>query len=156
MKHNDQLDETDRRILRLLQLRGDLSHAALAQEVNLSTASCWRRIQALEKAGFIGKTVRLVDPRKVGRGVNVLCQVRVKTHAAETRRNFEKFVAGHEEIMECYSMTGEWDYLLRIVVPDVASYERFLMQELLNHPTIASAGSSFALSQIKYTTALPI
>lgn len=156
MKETIQLDELDRRILRALQGDADLSQVALAEQVGLSSASCWRRIQMLEAKGVLLKSVRLLDARRVGRGVNVLCHVRINSHAPESRATFERFVAGRAEIMECYSMSGEWDYLLRVVVADVADYERFLMRDLLAHPRVATASSHFALSQVKYTTALPI
>lgn len=151
-----QMDEVDRKILRALQEDAGLSHAALAERVGASPTSCWRRIKALEEAGVLRGAVRLVDPRSVGRGVNVMLQLRMKSHAPETRQAFETFLRARPEIMECYSMSGEWDYLLRIVVADVADYERFLMRELLNHPNVAVSASHFALSQVKYTTAVPV
>ena len=156
MKETNQFDEIDQRILRALQEDATMSSAALAEHVGASAASCWRRIRALEGAGVLKQAVRLVDPAAVGRGVNVLCQIRLKGHSDENRRGFERFVAAHSEVMECYSMSGEWDYLLRIVVRDVADYERFLMRDLLNQPMVANAASHFALSQVKYTTALPV
>ncbi|MBB6251950.1 Lrp/AsnC family transcriptional regulator [Nitrospirillum iridis] len=156
MKYLDQFDEIDHRILRALQRDASLSHAALAEEVGASPASCWRRIKALEGAGVLGPAVRLVNAAKVGRGVSVMCQLRMKTHATKDRQEFEAFIQTRGEIMDCHSMSGEWDYLLRVVVADVASYERFLMRELLAHPAVAAAASHFALSQVKYTTALPI
>lgn len=156
VKNSDHLDDVDRKILRILQRDGAISHAALAEQVGASTASCWRRIRALEAAGVLGPTVRLLNPEAVGRGVNVLCQVRMKSHQPDTRRDFEQFVESHAEIIECYSMSGEWDYLLRVTVADVADYERFLMRELLGHPAVATAASHFALNQVKYTTALPV
>jgi DNA-binding Lrp family transcriptional regulator len=150
------LDESDRRLLRILQTDAGLSQAALSDAAGLSTASCWRRIQSLEARGVLRKSVRLVDPQAVSRDVNVLCNVRMKSHAERDRQHFESFIGAHAEIMECYSMSGEWDYLLRVVVSDVAAYERFLMRELLAHPAVATAASHFALSQVKYTTALPV
>lgn len=158
MKHNDQprLDEVDRKILRQLQADATLSHAALAERVGASPASCWRRIRALEQAGVLGATVRLVDPAGVARGVNVMVQVRMKSHAREQRLDFEAYVRDRPEILECHSMSGEWDYLMRVVAADVADYERFLMRELLNHPNVAGSASHFSLSQVKYTTALPV
>ncbi len=156
MKNVAQLDEIDRKLLRALQHDASLSHAALAEQVGASPASCWRRIKALETAGVLGASVRLVDPEKVGRGVNVMCQLRMKSHATAQRQEFEAFLRGRPEIMECHSMSGEWDYLMRVVVADVAGYERFLMGTLLNHPNVANAASHFALSQVKYSTAMPI
>jgi DNA-binding Lrp family transcriptional regulator len=150
------MDKIDREILRCLQEDGSLSIAALGAKVGTSTASCWRRVRSLEAAGILGRTVRLVDARKVHRGVNVMCQVRLKSHAPESRRGIEKLLASHDEIMECYSMSGEWDYLLRIVVADIEEYERFLMHHVLNHDSVATVASNFALSQLKYSTALPV
>lgn len=150
------IDEIDRRIISALQQDGTISQAALAEHAGASPASCWRRIRALEKAGVLGPTVRLVDPASVGKGVNVLCQVRMQSHARQSYKSFEDFVQEHGEIVECHSMSGEWDYLLRIVVRDVADYERFLMRTLLQHPAVATASSHFALNQVKYTTVIPV
>lgn len=156
MKDDVHFDEIDRKLLRALQHDASLSHAALAEQVGASPASCWRRIKALEGAGVLKDSVRLVDAEKVGRGVNVMCQLRMKSHATAQRQEFEAFLRGRPEIMECHSMSGEWDYLMRVVVADVAGYERFLMGTLLNHPNVANAASHFALSQVKYTTAMPV
>ena len=156
MHQGQSFDALDRRILRILQTRADISHADLAQEVAASQASCWRRVKALEGAGVLKNHVRLVDPYSVGRGLDVVCQVRMKSHEPGARKSFEEFVQAHDQIMECLSMSGEWDYLLRIVVSDVADYERFLMRVLLDHPSVGGASSHFALSQTKYTTALPL
>ncbi|MFI8683388.1 Lrp/AsnC family transcriptional regulator [Brevundimonas diminuta] len=156
MKNNPSLDPIDRRILVQLQEDAALSHAALAEKVGASSASCWRRVKAMEEAGVLLATVRLVDPEKVGRGVNVMCQVRMRSHAPDDRQGFEAFLQTKPEVMEAHSMSGEWDYLLRIVAADVAGYERFLMRELLNHSNVATAASHFALSQVKYSTALPV
>lgn len=155
MKQNE-LDDVDRRILRLLQSVAALSHVAVAENVGSSPASCWRRIRAMEEAGVLRATVRLVDAERVGRGVNVMCQVRMRSHALADRHAFEAFLMTKADVMEAHSMSGEWDYLLRIVAEDVAGYERFLMRDLLNHPNVATAASHFALSQVKYTTALPV
>ncbi|GAY21262.1 putative transcriptional regulator protein [Sphingobium fuliginis] len=156
MKQDRQIDAVDRKIIAALQEDATLSHAELAERVGASSASCWRRIKALEAAGVLAGTVRLVDPEKVGRGVNVLCNIRMRSHAQEARRAFEQFVEGRPEIVECFSMSGEWDYLMRIVVADVADYNRFLMMTLLGHPSVAGAASHFALSMTKFTTALPV
>jgi len=150
------MDAIDRRIVAELQIDASLSHAELAQRAGSSSASVWRRIRALEAAGVLLQTVRLVDAAKVGCRVNVLCNVRASSHSVETRTSFEDFVRDRPEILECYSMSGDWDYLLRIVAADVADYEAFLMRILLNHPAVASASSHFALSLTKHVTALPL
>lgn len=156
MKRSSGLEPLERRIVELLQKDASLSHAELAEKVGSSPASCWRRIRSLEAAGVLAATVRLVNPERVGRGVNVICNIRVRSHAREVRGPFEEFVRSRPEVMECYSMSGEWDYLLRIVAADVADYEDFLMHTLLDHPSVGGASSHFALSTTKYTTALPV
>lgn len=150
------LDPLDRRILKVLQTRADISQADLALEVAASPASCWRRVKALEAAGVLKEHVRLVDPYAVGRGLDVICQVRMKSHAPNARGDFERFVQDHDQIMECLSMSGEWDYLLRVVVGDVREYETFLMGELLGHTSVATSASHFALKRVKYTTSIPL
>ena len=156
MKETDQIDTIDRRIIRELQRDASLSHAALAERVGASAASVWRRVRALEGAGVLGKTVRLADPEALGRAVNVLCQVRMTRQTVSARTEFEQFIQSREEIVECYSMSGEWDYLLRIAVRDVADYDRFIMRGVLAHPSVANAASNFALRQVKYTTEIPV
>ncbi|MEJ7935373.1 Lrp/AsnC family transcriptional regulator [Sphingobium sp. AN558] len=156
MKQDRQIDDLDRRIISMLQLDAGISHQDLAEKVGASAASCWRRIRALETAGILGGTVRLVDAAALGKGVNVLCNIRMRSHARDARSAFEQFVDGQPEIVECFSMSGEWDYLLRVMVADVADYNRFLMNRLLGHPSVAGAASHFALSMTKYTTAIPI
>ena len=156
MKNDREINATDRRIIAALQEDATVSLADLAERVGASSASCWRRIKALETSGVLTRTVRLVDPEKVGRGVNVLCNIRMRSHAREARQAFEEFVQTRPEIVETFSMSGEWDYLLRVVVADVADYNHFLMQILLGHPSVADASSHFALSMTKYTTALPV
>ncbi|SEJ98612.1 transcriptional regulator, AsnC family [Sphingobium sp. AP50] len=156
MKQVRQIDHIDRRIIAALQLDATISHNELAEQVGASAASCWRRIKALEVAGVLTRVVRLVNPEAIDRGVNVLCNIRMRSHAPESRKAFEEFVDGRPEIIECFSMSGEWDYLLRVVVSDVADYNAFLMQILLSQPSVAGAASHFALSMTKYTTAMPV
>lgn len=156
MSETFQLDEIDRRIVRDLQRDAGLSHAALAERVGASPASVWRRVRALEAAGVLGRTVRLASAEALGRSVNVLCQVRMARQSVEARADFEAFIQSREEIVECYAMSGEWDYLLRIAVRDVADYDRFIMRGVLAHPAVANAASNFALRQVKYTTEIPV
>ncbi|HYD36030.1 MAG TPA: Lrp/AsnC family transcriptional regulator [Allosphingosinicella sp.] len=156
MSETFHLDEIDKRIVRDLQRDADLSHAALAERVGASAASVWRRVRALEAAGVLGRTVRLASAEALGRSVNVLCQVRMARQTVEARADFEDFIQSREEIVECYAMSGEWDYLLRIAVRDVADYDRFIMRGVLAHPSVANAASNFALRQVKYTTEIPV
>jgi Lrp/AsnC family transcriptional regulator len=104
----------------------------------------------------LGASVRLADPARLDRAVNVLCQVRMHRQTIDARADFEQFIEGREEIVECYAMSGEWDYLLRIAVRDVADYDRFIRQGVLAHPSVANAASNFALRQVKYTTEIPV
>jgi DNA-binding Lrp family transcriptional regulator len=97
-----------------------------------------------------------VNSETVGRGLNVFCQIRMRTHAPGARIDFERFVDSHEEVLECYSMSGDWDYLLRVVVSDVADYERLLMNGILMHDAVATSSSHFALKRVKYSTAVPL
>lgn len=156
MKNSHIVDDIDRRILSELQADAGISNSDLAERVGSSTASVWRRIKAMEASGLLKQAVRLLDQHALGYGVNVLCNVRVRSHARDVRNAFERFVKGRPEILECFSMSGDWDYLLRVVAADVTGYERFLMHVLLEHPSVGSASSHFALSLTKYTTALPL
>ena len=156
MSETIHLDAIDRRIVRELQRDASLSHAALSERVDASPASVWRRVRALEKAGVLGPLVRLASAEQLGRPVSVLCQVRMARQTVEARAEFESFIQSREEIVECYAMSGEWDYLLRISVRDVADYDRFIMRGVLAHPSVANAASNFALRQVKYTTAIPV
>ncbi len=150
------LDEIDRRILRELQRDASQSQAGLAEKVGASPASVWRRVRALEREGVLGPNVRLASAEKLGRSVNVMCQVRMTRQTIEARAEFEDFIQSRAEIVECYAMSGEWDYLLRIAVEDVEDYDRFVMRGVLAHPSVANAASNFALRQVKYTTEIPV
>ena len=156
MSETVQIDAIDRRILAELQADAAISHADLAQRVGSSSASVWRRIRAMESAGLLRGAIRTVDAARLGYGVNVICNIRVRSHSAEDRASFESFVRSRPEILECFSMSGEWDYLLRVVARDVADYNEFLMGKMLKHPAVASASSNFALQTIKFTTAVPV
>lgn len=156
MTSERRIDAIDRKLLHELQRDASISHAELAERVGASTASCWRRIRALEADRILGSQVRLVDAARLGRGVNVICHIKIKNHLIETTEAFESFIASREEIIECYSMSGDWDYLLRILVADVEDYNRFLMRTVLRHPSVATGSSHFALAQVKYTTAVPL
>ncbi|MBN8846270.1 MAG: Lrp/AsnC family transcriptional regulator [Sphingomonadales bacterium] len=156
MTNSVTLDDLDRRILRELQRDASFSNAELADRVGSSGPSCWRRVRLLEEAGVLTRTVRLVDPARVGQGVNVICNIRLKSHSAEHTDSFERFIAREERIMECLSMSGEWDYQVRVVARDVADYEIFLMQTLLKQEAVGAAASHFALKVVKYQTAIPL
>jgi len=150
------LDEIDRRILRHLQEDARASNVSLARAVGLSPSPCLRRVRELERRGVLRGAVALVDPAAVGLGVSVFVQVRLATQVESALERFEAAVLERPEVMEGYLMTGEADYLLRVVIPDIPAFERFLIDHLTRIPGVASIQSSFALKQVKYRTALPI
>lgn len=150
------LDETDLRILRVLQEDARITNVELAARVHLSPSPCLARVRALENAGVIKRHVSLLDPRKVGLGVSVFVQITLERQVERALEQFEQAIIDYDEVMECYLMTGDADYLIRIVVPDVEALERFIVQELTKLPGVANIRSSFALKQVKYKTALPL
>lgn len=149
------LDAIDRRILKHLQANARLSNVELAETVGLSSSPCWRRVRALEESGVIARYVTLVDPVAAGLPISVFINVSLEKQIEAALDRFEAAVRDRPEIMECYLMTGDADYLLRVVVPDLGAYERFLLEHLTRVPGVASIRSSFALKQVKYSTALP-
>ena len=150
------LDAIDRRILEALQRDAKITNVELAAQVHLSPSPCLARVRALEEAGVIQRYVTLLDPLRVGKAVSVFIQVRLEQQVEKTLKNFEAAVSGWPEVMECYLMTGDSDYLLRVVVPDIAALERFILDRLTTIRGVANIRSSFALKQVKYETALPL
>lgn len=150
------LDQIDLRILRTLQEHGRLTNQELAERVGLTQSPCLRRVRRLEQEGIIDRYVAVLNQAKIGLPVSVIAQVRVDSHEADVLDRFERAVREWPEVMECYLMTGSRDYLLRVVVEDVAAYERFIKEKLTAIRGIGSIESSFALNQIKYKHALPI
>ena len=150
------LDAIDRQILTHLQRNARMSNARLAERVGLSPAPCLRRIRALEEAGIIRDYVALVDSRAVGRAVTVFIEIRLDLQVKDRLDILERAIREWPEVLECNLMTGDADYLLRVAVPDVDAYEHFLRDKLTRLEGVASIKSSFALKQVKYTTALPI
>ena len=153
---SSKLDAIDRKILQSLQADGRMSLAELSERVGLSPSPCLRRVRLLEKAGVIKRYVAMVDQQSVGLPVSVFVSLKLESQRQQMLANFGKLVARWPEVLECYLMTGPRDYLLRVVVEDLAAYERFLKQKLTRVEGIASIESSFALEQVKYTNVLPI
>ena len=151
-----QLDAIDLRILAQLQEDGSLSNVELARRVHLSPSPCLARVKALEAAGVIGRYVALADAKALGLGVNVFINVSLKSQSKESLARFEQRIAEHDEVMECYLMTGDSDYLIRVVVTEIAALERFILEQLTPIPGIEKIRSSFALKQVRYKTALPL
>jgi DNA-binding Lrp family transcriptional regulator len=150
------LDATDWKILGQLQEAARISNVDLAHAVNLSPSPCLNRVRALEASGIISRYVTLLDPLRLGLTVSVFIQVSLEKQMRNALDTFENSVLARDEVMECYLMTGDADYLLRVVVPDVQSLERFIVDYLAKIPGVASIKSSFALKQVKYKTALPL
>jgi Lrp/AsnC family leucine-responsive transcriptional regulator len=150
------LDEIDRKILRHLQEEARISNADLADRVGLSPAPCLRRVRSLEEGRVIRKYVTLLDPAAVNLGVTVFVQISLDLQVEDRLEIFERAMMRRPEVLECYLMTGDADYLVRVVVPDVAAYERFLKDTLTRIEGVAGIKSSFALKQVKYSTVLPV
>jgi Lrp/AsnC family leucine-responsive transcriptional regulator len=153
---NRALDAVDRKILEHLQVDGRMSLADLADKVGLSPSPCLRRVRMLERDGVISRYVAVLDQRAVGLPVSVFVSIRLERQREESLNRFAKAVERWPEVLECYLMTGSRDYWLRVVVPDLAAYERFVKQKLTRLEGIASIESSFALEQVKYTNVLPV
>lgn len=150
-----QLDEVSLKILDILQKQADISNAELAERVGLSVSPCWRRVTEMREKGVIRGSVMLVDPESLGLEVNVFVHVTLKHQDKYSLEEFTDTVSNRPEVMECYLMTGEADYLLRVVVENLKKYQVFIQECLTQIRSVASIRSSFALSQVKYTTALP-
>jgi len=152
----DALDAIDRKILAVLQADGRISLANLSARIGLSPSPCLRRMRHLERDGIIAGYVAVLDQGKVGLPVSVFVSIKLESQRVQALERFNKAIARWPEVLECYLMTGPRDYLLRIVVADLAAYEQFLKQKLTKVDGIASIESSFALEQVKYTHVLPI
>lgn len=149
-------DKTDRKILDALQDNARITNIELAQMVGLSPSPCLQRVRRLQESGLISRYVTLLNPLALGLTVSVFIQVSLERQVERALESFEKAIQSRPEVMECYLMTGDADYLLRVVVPDVPSLERFIVNYLSKISGIASIKSSFALKQVKYKTALPL
>src|SRR5262245_4955793 len=150
------MDEIDLRILRTYQAQPELSMADLASAAGISQTPCWRRLKRMEQQGMIRGRANMLDPVALGFSVNVIANLRLKQHDEETLEAFESAVRDHPEVVECFSMSGESDYILRMLARSIEDYERFLKKVLLHLPGVASVNSSFALKPVKMTTQVPI
>jgi Lrp/AsnC family transcriptional regulator len=151
-----ELDRADLRILELLQEQGATSAADVAGRLDMTPSTCWRRVGRLEELGVIRKRVALLDREKVGLSVMVFSHVKLTGHGRDALLRFEQAVRAHPEILECYTLMGETDFLLRIVCRDIRAYEAFFLDHLSRFPGVQSVNSSIALAVIKETTALPL
>jgi Lrp/AsnC family transcriptional regulator len=149
------MDGIDRKILAVVQEDASLSVAEIGSRVGLSSTPCWKRIQRLEADGVITRRVALVDPAKIGLGITVFVSVETGDHSQEWLNHFAEMVGGMPEVMEFYRMAGDVDYMLRVVVPDIAGYDTFY-KKLIGTVPLKNVTSRFAMEKIKSTTALPI
>ncbi len=157
---NSALDKLDRLILRSLQHDGKATYEQIGETVNLSPSAVLRRVKRLEDAGVIDRYVALVKPERAGLGLTAYINVRLEKHTESHKRNpmdlFRASVLTWPEVVECAALTGEMDYLLRLVVADMAHYSRFIMDTLLKHPSVQDCKTSFVLDHVKATTAVPL
>jgi len=153
---NNNLDAIDMLIIKALQEHGRLTNVELAARVGLSPSPCLSRVKALEKSGVIDRYVALVRPDALGLGLSVFIQVTLERQTEKALEIFEARMLAFDEVMECYLMTGDSDYMVRLVVKDMDSLQQFIVKELTTIPGVANIRSSFALKQVKYKTALPI
>lgn len=151
-----QLDSIDWKILGLLQADARMSNVELAKAIGLSPSPCLNRVRALEEAGYISRYVTLLDALRVGLKVSVFIQVTLERQVESALERFENAIRGRPEVMECYLMTGDADYLIRVVVADIQLLEEFILKFLTKLPGVGNIKSSFALKQVKYQTALPL
>lgn len=149
------MDQTDRKILAELQRDGSLSNADLAERVGLSTTPCWRRVRLLEEQGYIRGRVALLDRDRLNVGVTVFVAIKTSRHEADWLDNFAQVVRDLPEVQEFHRMSGEIDYLMKVVVPDIAAYDRFY-KRLIAKIDLSDVSSSFAMEEIKNTTELPL
>ena len=150
------LDSLDLRILDELQRDGSLSNVDLARRVHLSPSPCLARVKALKAGGVIDRYVAIANAAALGLGLNVFISISLRTQSRASLADFERRIAEHDEVMECYLMTGDSDYLIRVVLADIAALERFILEQLTPIPGIEKIRSSFALKQVRYKTALPL
>ncbi len=150
------LDKTDLKILAALQQDGRISNQKLAADIGLSPTPCWRRVKRLEKSGLISRYVTLLDAEAAGLQVTAYLHVSLDNHHPDTVAAFDRMVQQRDEVLECYSMSGEYDYLLKVAARSMSDYESFMSQHLLQEADVQTANTSFVLKRIKYTTAIPL
>ncbi len=153
---SDSLDPFDRKILRLLQEDASLSTGAVAEQVGLSASPCWRRMDRLEREGYIRRRVALVDRKKVGLNAQIFAQVKLNAHGRAHLDEFAAAIRDFPEVLECHVLMGSVDFMLRVVAADIEAYERFFFERLSKLSGVQEINSIVALSEIKSTTALPV
>lgn len=156
MSYSSDLDDLDKRMLMLLQKDASASVADMAETVGSSAATCWRRLRALEDRGIVGPPRRLVDPEAVGRGMDAFVQVRMKSQDKKSRADFARAMEAEPTIVEVYAVSGDWDYLLHMLVRDIADLDEILMRHVLEQDSVAGTSTMFALRRVKHTSVVPV
>jgi Lrp/AsnC family transcriptional regulator len=151
-----ELSAIDIKILGLLQQDASLTAAEISEQVNLSVSPCWRRINRLEREGIIEKKVALLNAEKLGMGLVVFARISLSQNDESSLQNFEESVRRFPEVVECYTVTGEADYFLKIITRDIKHYDKFLRRHLIQVPQVRDVNSNVAVTQVKYTTGLPL
>jgi len=151
-----QLDETDLRILEVLQRDGRVSNQELADEVGLSPSPCLRRRRILESDGVVGKYVALLNPAAVGRGLQAIVEVRLDHQTTASVERFEREVLKYPQVLECYLVAGDWDYILRVVARDLEDFREFCVNSLAKIGGVGNVKSNISMKQVKYSTAIPL
>lgn len=152
----EKLDRYDRHILAALQDDGRISNQQLADKVGLSSAACWRRVKTLDEKGILKKYTALVNPEAMGYDLCVLIMVTLIRHRQDHATEFQQAVQGYPEVLQCFAVTGDADYVLRVIIQSMAAYDRFLNDKIFSLPGVSQVKSNFALREIKNETAIPI
>lgn len=152
----EKLDRYDRHILAALQDDGRISNQQLADEVGLSSAACWRRVKTLDEKGILKKYTALINPEALGYDLCVLIMVTLIRHRQDHATEFQQAVQGYPEVLQCFAVTGDADYVLRVIIQSMAAYDRFLNDKIFSLPGVSQVKSNFALREIKNETAIPI
>jgi DNA-binding Lrp family transcriptional regulator len=150
------MDKTDYKILSALQTNGRLSSQALAEKIGLSASPCWRRLRKLEKDGVVTASVALLNPEKVGLHVIAIASISLEDHHPDSVREFDRMVAERPEILECYAMSGQHDFLLKVICESIGAYDQLLAKYILQCKAVHTVNTSFVMRRTKSTTALPL
>ncbi|MFW0777785.1 MAG: Lrp/AsnC family transcriptional regulator [Rickettsiales bacterium] len=150
------MDEADRRILKALQSEPMLTMRELGEKTGISHTPCWRRLDKLKKAGVVEEKRYIIDPQAAGFGIKMICFVRLKEHSREQMQEFERAVVGVPEVLQCYTITGDYDCMLHVIAKDVADYESTVKNSLMRLPNVGSINTSLSLKEIKNTSKIPL
>lgn len=156
MENSDVLDETDKAILRILQKNSHLTVKELAEKVHLSPSPTFERQKRLERLGYIDRYMAVVNPHKVGNNILVLCNIRLKQHTQQLIQEFMDAVQNIDEVTECYNTSGDFDFLIKVYIKDMKSYQQFMLHKLGTIPCIGSLNSIFVIDHTKSTRGVPI